>query len=101
MRSADVKINDNRPVRLVPGDWIGRSPSVILRIDEPTLSEAHASISLRGTNLRLLALQTRFSVNQRFTQDAELVPDREFVLGPGIVPSSRAMAMASMTTCGP
>jgi len=95
MTSVDIKINDDAPVRLVPGSWIGRSPSATLRIDEPTISEAHAFVSLRGTSLRLLALRGRFSINRRYTQDAELIPGRDFVLGPGIVLHALAVTLPS------
>ena len=49
-------------VLLGPGDLIGRSPTAALHIDDPRISEAHSMVSLRGSQLKLLALRGRHSV---------------------------------------
>lgn len=84
MTWVELSVNEQEPVRLAPGAWIGRSASAPLRIDEPTIAEAHAFISLRGSGLRLLALRGRFSLRGHHLQDAELVPGRRFSLAPTV-----------------
>lgn len=61
---------------LGPGDLIGRLPSAALHIDDARISEAHALISLRGQDLKLLALRGRFAIDQK--------PLSEVVLYPGL-----------------
>jgi len=63
-------------VALHPGDFIGRSHAAALRLDDARVSEAHAMVSLRGGQLRLLALRGRLAI------DAE--PRTELVLEPGL-----------------
>ena len=58
------------------GDLIGRLPSAALHIDDACISEAHALVSLRGRDLKLLALRGRFAVEQK--------PLSEVVLYPGL-----------------
>ena len=54
------------------GDLIGRLWSAAVHIDDPRVSEAHAMISLRGQELRLLALRGRFTVDGERQTDAVL-----------------------------
>ena len=58
------------------GDLIGRLPSAALHIDDARISEAHALVSLRGQDLKLLALRGRFAIDQK--------PLSEVVLQPGL-----------------
>ena len=58
------------------GDLIGRLPSAALHLDDARISEAHALVSLRGQDLKLLALRGRFAVDQK--------PVSEVVLRPGL-----------------
>lgn len=51
------------PVALRPGDIVGRAESAALRLNEPQISEAHAMVSLRGGQLKLLALRGVLMVN--------------------------------------
>ena len=46
-----------QPIRLYPGDLIGRGSFSTLLIDELQISEAHALLSLRGASLQLLTLR--------------------------------------------
>lgn len=89
----ELSVNGGSPVRLVPGAWIGRSPSATLWIDEPSISEAHALVSLRGTGLRLLGLRGRFALGGRHLQDAELLVGRRFVLAPTVWMDVVALAL--------
>ena len=62
------------------GDFIGRSPRAGLSLNEPTLSEAHALVSLRGSQLRLLALRGRMTVAGRAANDIALRPGLRIAL---------------------
>lgn len=63
-------------VALGHGDFIGRLPSAALYLDDARISEAHALVSLRGQELKLLALRGRFAIGQK--------PVSEVVLRPGL-----------------
>lgn len=78
MVSADIALSDGRHFTLVPGDIIGRMRSCALRINHPSISEAHALVSLRGMNLRLLGLRGRFRVASKAT--SEVILDRGLVI---------------------
>lgn len=54
------------------GDLIGRLWSAAVHIDDPRVSEAHAMVSLRGRELRILALRGRFTVDGERSTDAVL-----------------------------
>ncbi|MCA9616280.1 MAG: helix-turn-helix domain-containing protein [Myxococcales bacterium] len=64
-------------VDLGPGDVVGRHAGMALVFDDPSISEAHAMLSLRGAELLLLALRRRFEVD-------ETGPRSEVVLEPGL-----------------
>lgn len=49
---------------LTHGDLIGRLERAELRVDDPRVSEAHAMISLRGGELRMLGLRGRLSLGR-------------------------------------
>lgn len=67
-------------VELGPGDMIGRSERAALCLSEPHISEAHAMVSLRGGELRLLALRGRFSVDGKATSQVALQRGQRIVL---------------------
>jgi len=69
---------------LVPGDIIGRMPRAALCIEDPRISEAHALVSLRGAELKLLALRGRMSVAGRPVSAVHLEIGRRVVLS-GVV----------------
>lgn len=52
-------------VALGPGDFIGRLSCAALALDDARISEAHAMVSLRGRELKLLALRGRFAIDGR------------------------------------
>lgn len=58
-----LRADDGRLATLGPGDLIGRMPTCAFVVDDPRISEAHAMVSLRGSELRLLALRGRLSVD--------------------------------------
>ncbi len=71
-------------VALGHGDLIGRLPSAALVVDDARVSEAHAYISLRGAELRLLGLRGRFSVRGRVLGDITLEEGLEVDLAAGL-----------------
>lgn len=73
---ARFRLDDGRRAELSPESVIGRMTHAALRVDDPRISEAHALISLRGAELRLLALRGRVSVDGK--------PKTEVVLEPGV-----------------
>ncbi len=83
--SAIVRCGDGEPVELGHGDLVGRLWSARLRIDDPRVSEAHAMVSLRGRELKLLALRGRFAVDGRAVQEVTLRAGLEVTLADGLV----------------
>lgn len=71
-----LRLSDGTTHVLTSGDLIGRMQSAALHIDDVRISEAHAMVSLRGRELKLLALRGVFAVNAK--------PVREVVLHPGM-----------------
>jgi hypothetical protein len=56
---------DGSIAELAHGDLIGRLGTAALHLDDARISEAHAMISLRGEELKLLALRGRFAVDNK------------------------------------
>jgi len=54
---ARFRLPTKETIDLCPGDIIGRLWTAALRLDDPRISEAHALVSLRGDQLKLLALR--------------------------------------------
>ncbi len=72
-----VRLPDGSAVDLVPGNIVGRGPGSTLVLPDPGVSEAHALVSLRDGELRLIALRGALLVEgQRVS---------EVVLRPGVV----------------
>jgi hypothetical protein len=69
---------------LVPGDVIGRLSSAALPIDDARVSEAHALVSLREGEVRLLALRGQFAVGGRPVREATLRPGLSIELAPDV-----------------
>lgn len=62
------------------GDLIGRLWSAAWRIDDPRVSEAHAAVSLRSDELRLLGLRGRLRVGGQNVAEVTLEPGLEVSL---------------------
>ena len=56
------QLSDGSAIELGHGDLIGRLWSAALSISDERISEAHAMVSLRGQEFKLLALRGRFAV---------------------------------------
>ncbi len=68
----DLRLPDGRVLRVHPGAILGRLATSPARIDDPRLHEAHALLSHRGQKLWLIALMTRFKVDQRREHEVSL-----------------------------
>jgi len=77
---ARFRLPDGQRVELGPGDLIGRSDRAALCLLEPHVSEAHAMVSLRSGELRLLALRGRFTVDGKPSAQATLRAGQRVVL---------------------
>lgn len=71
-------------VRLSPGDLIGRIPTAALRLNHPSVSEAHALLSLRGDHLALLGLRGPLRVHGATQATVPLSPGLRITLCEGI-----------------
>lgn len=80
-----LRLPDGRTAVLGHGDLIGRLESAALPLADPRISEAHAMVSLRGTELKLLALRGRFAINGRPLAEVELVPGMTIELAKDLV----------------
>jgi hypothetical protein len=77
---------DHGPAHILrPGDLIGRSPRATLRLDDPRISEAHALVSLRQLDLKLIVLRGRFTVDGKARAEVVLAPGQRIVLA-GVIP---------------
>ncbi|HNH46400.1 MAG TPA: FHA domain-containing protein, partial [Myxococcota bacterium] len=78
------RLPEGGTVELGPGDLIGRLWSAALSIPDPRISEAHAMISLRGEELKLLALRGRFAVEGRSQSGIVLAAGQRIALADGL-----------------
>lgn len=90
--SATFRLEDGTRITLFPGDVIGRMRGAALRVNDPRVSEAHALLSLRGTQLRLLALRGRFGGRGERATELALEPGVVVELAPGL-----CLAVAAVT----
>lgn len=74
-----LRLNDEAPVFLGAGELVGRNPVAGLMVDDASVSEAHALVSLRGGRFVLLGLRGVFTV------DGGTTPVRRIELRPGQV----------------
>jgi hypothetical protein len=69
---------------LSPGDLIGRIETAALSLNDPRISEAHAMVSLRGSQLKLLALRGRLTLDTERLLEISLEPGLRIKLAPGL-----------------
>lgn len=82
--SVSFLLPDGVRVTLGPGDIIGRVWSAALQLHDPRVSEAHAMVSLRGGELRLLPLRGVFAVGGQFPRELTLAEGQEIALAEGL-----------------
>jgi len=85
--SAYVRLRrpDGTLCSLAPGDLVGRLSSAALHLHDARISEAHSLISLRGGELKLLALRGRFAVAGKVADEVALAPGMLVEFAPGLV----------------
>lgn len=69
---------------LVPGDLVGRLSNAALHLHDARISEAHALVSLRGEELKLLGLRGRFAVGGRVADEVVLRVGQIIEFAPGL-----------------
>lgn len=82
---ATLRLPDGQLRTLGHGDTIGRLWSSSVLVDDPRISEAHALVSLRGHELKLLGLRGRFAIEGRPTSELVLRPGQQIELAQGLV----------------
>lgn len=82
--SADLRLPTGEVVTLGHGAIIGRLWSADLPLNDARISEAHAMVSLRGRDLRLLALRGRFTVKDRVQSNVVLEPGMSVAFARGL-----------------
>lgn len=80
-----LRAPDGSHHELVHGDLIGRLQTAAMPLDDGRVSEAHAMVSLREQELRLIALRGVFAVDGRPTTEVALRPGLEILLARGLV----------------
>ena len=79
-----MRAPDGAIVRLNPSDMIGRVSSAALHLPDARISEAHALVSLRGQELKLLALRGRFAVSGCILDEVVLEEGQVIDFAPGL-----------------
>lgn len=69
---------------LVHGDVVGRGWSAAVHLVDGRVSEAHAALSVRGTEVWLLGLRGRFKVNGVLCRETELRQGQCLTIAPGV-----------------
>lgn len=77
---AILRLDDGSERRVGHGDLLGRLWSAAVCLDDPSISEMHAAVSLRGQELRLLAMRGRFVVDERPATEVSLTPGQRIRL---------------------
>jgi len=75
---------DGSRVIATHGDLLGRLATAAIHLDDARVSEAHAMVSLRGRDLKLLALRGRFAVRRKTVTETILKPGLEIEIAGGV-----------------
>ncbi len=75
---------DGTSVSLVPGDFIGRSETAALALNDPRVSEAHAYVSLRRGQLFLLSLRRMVAIKGKKVSAIRLEKGLSVEFAPGL-----------------
>lgn len=79
-----IRLPDGQRRELGSGDIIGRMATAALLLDDVRVSEAHALITLRAGELRLLALRGRCAIDGELMSEVALEPDMIIEPAPGL-----------------
>ena len=78
------RLHTGELIKATPGAILGRLSSASVRIDDPRVSEAHALVSLRGSELKLLSLRGGLRVDGRKEADVVLQAGQLVALSRGV-----------------
>ena len=78
------QLPDGQVIKAPPGALVGRLSTAAVRIDDPRVSEAHALVSLRGSELKLLTLRGGLRVDGEKGDDIVLIPGQRIQLARGV-----------------
>lgn len=78
------QLPDGQMIKAPPGALLGRLSTATVRIDDPRVSEAHALVSLRGSELKLLTLRGGLRVDGEKGDDIVLAPGQQIQLARGV-----------------
>lgn len=81
----ELKLPSGQRTCVPAGGIIGRMAGAALSLRDARVSEAHALVSLRGSELRLLALRRWFEVDGERSSEVALRPGQRIGLAPGCV----------------
>lgn len=81
---ATLLLPDGKLHQVAAGDIVGRLPSAALFLDDERVSEAHALVSLRGRELKLLSLRGRLIVDGRVCTETVLEEGMVIEPAPGL-----------------
>lgn len=81
---AQILLPDGQRRDLGSGDIIGRMATAALVLDDARVSEAHALITLRAGELKLLPLRGRCAIDGELVSEAVLEPDMVIEPAPGL-----------------
>jgi hypothetical protein len=87
------RLPDGSVRTLGPGDVVGRLHTAALALDDASISEAHALVSLRGGELRLLGLRGLFAVDGEPRSEITLEPGMHLQLSREVGISVEAVAL--------
>ncbi len=79
-----LRLPGGETVAVPPGGILGRLAHAAVHIDHPLVSEAHALVSLRGRELKLLALRGAMEVNGERPHEVTLARGQQIRLAPGV-----------------
>lgn len=79
-----LRTSEGQTAVLGPGDLIGRLAGAALQLDDGRVSEAHAMVSLRGRELKLLGLRGLFAVGGKPCDEVVLAPGQSVEVAPGL-----------------
>lgn len=88
---------DGEEAVLLPGDRIGRLWTAELRIDDPSVSECHAYVSLRDGALRLLRLRGSLRVHGLEVDEVVLAAGQQISLSPARILSVAEVVIPTVT----
>lgn len=94
MSRVRFRLPDGTTAEIGEGGLIGRAATAQLRLLDPAVSEAHAFVTLRGRELRILALRGRVLVDDAPVAEATLRPRQRVALGPNVVLLVEEVAVA-------